>query len=66
MYFGDEQDMAANNGYGLNQMKHLVVLYQQTEIWDIISTYQKSIFINQPQGSIRPLEGLLDFCNLLV
>ena len=31
-YFGDEQDTAANTGYGLNQMKNLVVLYQQTEM----------------------------------
>lgn len=66
VYFGDEQDMAAKNGYGLNQMKNLVVLYQQTEILDTIGTYQQSIFINWPQRSMVPLEGFLDFCNLLV
>lgn len=25
-YFGDEQDMAVNNVYGLNEMKNLVIL----------------------------------------
>lgn len=63
--FGDEQDIAANNGFGLNQMENLVVLYQQTDIWDTSGTYQKSILINQPQRSTVPLEGLSDFCNLL-
>lgn len=61
--------MAANNGYGVNQRKNLVILYQQTDIcsidmdmghhWDLP---KDSIGTNWPQRRIVPLKGIFFLC----